>query len=280
MKIIRNPRLFQKEMEKLRRLGRSIGFVPTMGALHEGHLSLVRMAGKENKVVVVSIFVNLLQFGPKEDFRRYPRNLKKDSALLAKTKVDYVFAPSPTSLYPANSQTYVEVGELARGLCGKFRPGHFRGVATVVAKLFNLTQPHRAYFGAKDYQQAMVIKQMVRDLNFNIDVRVLPIVRDRDGLALSSRNAYLSADERMKALSIPHSLAWAKKEIRQGTRDLNKIRVGILRRLRQNLDRVDYVEWVQPEDLKPVKTVKTRLLFAVAGWVGKTRLIDNVIIRP
>ena len=279
MKIIRNPRIFQKEMKKLRYEGQALGFVPTMGTLHEGHLSLVRTARKENQIVVVSIFVNPLQFGPKEDFRRYPRNLKKDSALLAKAKVDYIFAPDPTSLYPADSQTYVEVEELARGLCGKFRPGHFRGVATVVAKLFNLTLPHRVYFGAKDYQQAMVIKQMVRDLNFNIDVRVLPIVRDRDGLALSSRNAYLSSEERRKALSIPHSLAWAKEEIRQGTRNLDKIRAGILGRLRQNLDRVDYVELVQLEDLKPVKSIKSGVVIAVAGWVGKTRLIDNVIIR-
>ena len=279
MKIIRNPRIFQKEMKKLRYEGQALGFVPTMGTLHEGHLSLVRTARKENQIVVVSIFVNPLQFGPEEDFRHYPRNLKKDSAMLVKAKADYVFAPSPTSLYPADSQTYVEVEELARGLCGKFRPGHFRGVATVVAKLFNLTLPHRVYFGAKDYQQAMVIKQMVRDLNFNIDVRVLPIVRDRDGLALSSRNAYLSSEERRKALSIPHSLAWAKEEIRQGTRNLDKIRAGILGRLRQNLDRVDYVELVQLEDLKPVKSIKSGVVIAVAGWVGKTRLIDNVIIR-
>ena len=279
MKIIRNPRVFQKEMEKLRREGRTLGFVPTMGALHEGHLSLVRQARKENKVVAVSIFVNPLQFGPKEDFRRYPRNLKKDSALLAKEGVDYVFAPSPASLYPADSQTYVEVGELARGLCGKFRPGHFRGVATVVAKLFHLARPHRAYFGAKDYQQARVIKQMASDLNFNIQIRVLPIVRDRDGLALSSRNAFLSADERREALSISHSLAWAKKEMGRGRRNLKKIRARIFRRLRQNLDSVDYVEFVQPEDLKPVKSIKSELVIAVAGWVGKTRLIDNVIIR-
>ncbi len=278
MKIIRNSRIFQKEMEKLRRQGQTLGFVPTMGALHEGHLSLVRRAGKENKVVVVSIFVNPLQFGPKEDFKHYPRNLKKDSTLLAKVKTDYVFSPSPASLYPDNPQTYVEVGELARGLCGKFRPGHFRGVATVVAKLFNLALPHRAYFGAKDYQQAMVIRQMVRDLNFNIDVRVLPIVRDRDGLALSSRNAYLSSEERRKAQSIPHSLAWAKEEIRQGAHNLNKIRAGILGRLRQNLDRVDYVELVQPKNLTPVKSIKSGLVIAVAGWVGKTRLIDNVIL--
>lgn len=279
MKVIPTPRLFQKEMKRLRLRGRTLGFVPTMGALHEGHLALVRKARRENQIVIVSIFVNPIQFGPHEDFRCYPRKLKKDCALLAREKVDYVFAPSTASLYPAASQTFVEVTELSRRLCGQFRPGHFRGVATVVAKLFNLAQPHRAYFGAKDYQQALVIKQFVRDLNFDIDIRVLPVVRDRDGLALSSRNAYLSREERGRAQSIPYALAWAKNEIEHGNRNLRLIHSGILQRLRRNLDRVDYVEWVQPEDLKPVKSIQQRFVLAVAGWVGKTRLIDNVIIH-
>ena len=279
MKIIRNPQTFQKEMNKLRRQGKTLGLVPTMGALHEGHLSLVRQARKENQIVVVSIFVNPLQFGPHEDFRHYPRNLKKDSALLAKEKVDFIFAPSTKSLYPADSQTLVEVTALSNRLCGKFRPGHFRGVATVVAKLFNLARPHRAYFGAKDYQQAMIIKQLARDLDFGIDIQVLPIIRDRDGLALSSRNAYLSLGERSRALSIPHALVWARQEIKHGNRDLRALRSGIRLRLSKNLDRIDYIEVMQPDNLKSVKRILGKLLVAVAGWVGKTRLIDNVIIH-
>ena len=234
MKIIRNPQAIQKEMSKLRRRGKTIGLVPTMGALHEGHLSLVRQARKENQIVVVSIFVNPLQFGPREDFRHYPRNLKKDSALLAKEKVDFIFAPSAKSLYPADSQTLVEVTALSNRLCGKFRPGHFRGVATVVAKLFNLARPHRAYFGAKDYQQAIIIKQLVRDLDFDIDVRVLPTIRDLDGLALSSRNVYLSSEERNRALSIPHALVWVQQEVKRGNRNLRALRFGIRRRLSKN----------------------------------------------
>ena len=279
MKIYRNPRIFQKEMERLRRKGRSIGFVPTMGALHEGHLSLVRRARKENQIVVVSIFVNPLQFGPHEDFRRYPRNFRRDCSLLAKEKVDYVFPPSIQSLYPSASQTFVEVTELSRTLCGRFRPGHFRGVATVVAKLFNVTRPHRAYFGAKDYQQAMIIKQLARDLSLDLEIKVLPIVRDQDGLALSSRNAYLSSAERSRAQCIPHSLVWAKVEIRQGNRSLRAIRTGVLRRLQKELSRVDYVEIVDPKTLQPVKAIRGRLVIVAAGWVGKTRLIDNAIIR-
>ena len=279
MKIIRSPRAFQKEMDRLRRQGRTLGFVPTMGALHEGHLSLVRRARRENDLVAVSIFVNPLQFGPKEDLKRYPKNFGQDCRLLAKARVDYVFAPSTKALYPSDAQTLVEISELSRGLCGRFRPGHFRGVATVVAKLFNLARPHRAYFGAKDYQQAMIVKQLVKDLNFDIEMRILPIVRDREGLALSSRNAYLSRSERARALSIPHSLAWAKTEIEQGNRNLRSIYAGVLRRLQGQLDRVDYVEFVEPETLQPVQSIRGSLVIAVAGWVGKTRLIDNVIIH-
>src|SRR3989338_4756425 len=188
MKIVRNLRKIRDEMEKLRAKGRTIGFVPTMGTLHEGHLSLVRQARKQNRVVVISIFVNPLQFGAREDWSRYPKTFSKDRALLAKEKVDYLFVPDAKSFYPAKYQTYVEVMELSRGLCGKFRPGHFRGVATVVAKLFNLVKPHRAYFGLKDYQQAQVIRRLVQDLNFDLEVKFAPLVRSREGLALSSRN--------------------------------------------------------------------------------------------
>ncbi len=280
MKIIQSPRVFQQEMVRLRARGKTLGFVPTLGALHEGHLSLVRRARKENQVVVVSIFVNPLQFSPQEDFRRYPRPLRRDRTMLSKEKIDYLFVPTVPSFYPRGSQTFVEVKELSRGLCGRFRPGHFRGVATVVTKLFNLVRPHRAYFGAKDYQQALVVKQLAQDLNFDLEVKVLPLVRDRDGLALSSRNTYLSRAERVRAQSIPHALAWAKVELQGGNRDLSSIRWGILRRLKPGLNRIDYVEIIEPKTLQPLKSIRGGLVIAVAGWVGKTRLIDNVIISP
>ncbi len=279
MKEIHSPSQFQKEMNRRRLKGEKIGLVPTMGSLHEGHLSLVRKARRENDVVAVSIFVNPLQFGPAEDFRRYPRTRKKDSALLAGEKVNYLFTPTVRLLYPEGFESFVEVPRLSDRLCGRFRPGHFRGVATVVAKLFNVTRPHRAYFGAKDYQQAVMVKQLAKDLNFDIEIRLLPIVRDRDGLALSSRNQYLAAKERERALAIPRSLGWAKAQVRRGKRNLERLRAGIVRRLRGGLDRIDYVEFVHPETLEPVRNARGRFVAAVAGWVGKTRLIDNVIIR-
>jgi len=278
MKTFHNPEQFQREMEKRRRQ-KTIGFVPTMGALHEGHLSLVRRARRENQIVVVSLFVNPLQFGPREDFKKYPRTFKRDRALLAGEKVDFLFMPSAASFYPGRFQTFVEVINLSRGLCGRFRPGHFRGVATVAAKLFNLVRPHRAYFGTKDYQQAVLIKRMARDLNFNLEVKLLPTIRDQDGLALSSRNAYLTPKERARALSISRSLVWAQREIRQGRRNLRRLRRGILRELKRGLSRVDYVEFAEPETLQPVGSVRGRFVIAVAGWVGKTRLIDNAIMQ-
>lgn len=265
-------------MEGLRKRGRSIGLVPTLGALHQGHLSLVRKARRENGVVVVSIFVNPLQFGPREDFRRYPRPLRRDRALLQREKVNYLFLPSVRSFYTEGFQTVVEVTELSQGLCGRFRPGHFRGVATVVTKLFNLARPHRAYFGLKDYQQAQILKRLARDLDFPVEVRLCPIVRDPDGLALSSRNAYLPPRQRDCALAISQSLFWVRREVLRGSRNLGRLRSAVLRRLRKVLDRIDYVEFVEPEMLQPVKSIRGRVVVAVAGWVGKTRLIDNVII--
>ncbi|MBI4115712.1 MAG: pantoate--beta-alanine ligase [Candidatus Omnitrophica bacterium] len=279
MKIIQSPRELQQEMGRLRSRGKGIGFVPTMGALHEGHLSLIRKARSENRVVVVSIFVNPLQFGPKDDFKRYPRRIQKDRAMLAKEKVDYLFMPSRSSFYPEGYQTLIEVKDLSRGLCGKFRPGHFQGVATVVAKLFNVTKPHRAYFGAKDYQQALIIKQMASDLNFGVEIRVLPLIRDKKGLALSSRNAYLSFKEKERALAISRSLNWAKKAIRKGNRNVVSIRNGILKSLKSKLRKIDYIEIVEAKSLQPVKSIRGQIVIAVAGWVGETRLIDNVIIR-
>ena len=280
MKEIKNPRTLQREMERLRHSGRTIGFVPTMGAFHEGHLSLVRRARRENDAVVVSLFVNPLQFGPKEDFNRYPRSPGQDRRALRREKVDYLFRPVASSFYLSGHQTFVEAAELGRGLCGRFRPGHFRGVATVVTKLFNLVMPHRAYFGAKDYQQARIVQALVRDLNFNLEIKVLPTLRDRDGLALSSRNRTLSSQERERALAIPRALAWVREEVRRGRRSLPSLRQGVLRRLRASKVRLDYVEFVEPNDLKSVRRLRAPFLIAVAGWVGKTRLIDNAIIRP
>ena len=278
MKVIRHLKKMQEIAAGFRRQGKSIGLVPTLGALHEGHLSLVRRARKENDRVVVSIFVNPLQFRPKEDLKRYPRPWASDRKMLKKEKTDFLFLPSPEVFYPKGYQTFVEVAGLSRGLCGAFRPGHFRGVATVVTKLFNLVRATRVYVGAKDYQQACLIKQLVRDLNFDLQVRVMPLVRERSGLALSSRNRYLSASERERALTLSRTLKWVRDEVRRGNRNLAALRRGAHERLQRGLDRIDYVSFVQPKTLQPVTKIRGRFVATVAGWVGKTRLIDNVII--
>ena len=215
MKIIRGIIPMQKLCGRLKAEGRKIGFVPTMGALHEGHLALIRKARKENDTLVVSIFVNPAQFGPKEDFKRYPRSLTRDSLLCKKCGVDIIFSPAVSSIYPKGYRTYVRVEGLSEVLCGAFRKGHFRGVATVVAKLFNIVQPDRAYFGQKDAQQCVIIKKMCRDLNMPLDIKVLPTVRGPGGLALSSRNAYLSPEERKDALVLFQALSKAKELIKK-----------------------------------------------------------------
>ena len=251
-----------------------------MGALHEGHLSLVRAARRENKVVAVSIFVNPAQFGPKEDFKKYPRPARADRRLLQKEKTDYLFAPSPEAMYPKDFSTFVEIDpSLANVLCGKSRPDHFRGVATVVAKLFQIAKPHRAYFGAKDYQQTVVIRRMVCDLNFDTAIRVLPTVRESGGLAMSSRNQYLSPSERERARVVSQVLFWLRDEIRAGRRGLAGLKGEALRRLKQKADRIDYLEIVDPETLVPLKRFQPQMAAVAACFVGKTRLIDNVIIR-
>lgn len=266
-------------MEKLRKRGKSIGFVPTMGALHEGHLSLVRAAKKENKVTAVSIFVNPAQFGPKEDLKKYPRPLSCDKKLLKSVKADYLFLPSIQDIYPEGFSTFVEPDPaLTSGLCGKFRPGHFRGVATVVAKLFNIAKPHRAYFGLKDYQQSAVICRMVKDLNMDLEIRLMPTVREKDGLALSSRNQYLSAEDRRRALEISKTLFWIRTQIQEGSRNLARLRREGLARLRECSDSVDYLEIVDSETLVPLKRFQPQMTVLAAVRVGKTRLIDNVII--
>lgn len=283
MIIIPGPSHFQKEMEKLRKKGKTIGFVPTMGALHEGHLSLVRQAKKENDVAAVSIFVNPTQFGPKEDFKKYPRPAFEDSRLLKIVKTDYLFMPSADAMYGRATHrvapTNVEPpANLVNVLCGKFRPGHFQGVATVVAKLFNLAKPHRAYFGLKDYQQAMVISKMAADLNMDLQLRLMPTVREKDGLAMSSRNRYLSPADRRRALVVSQVLFEIRDRIKNGSKDLSKLRAEGLKRLKKYADSVDYLEIVDALTLESLKEPRPRMTALAAVRIGNTRLIDNVIL--
>ncbi len=257
--------------------GKTIGFVPTMGYLHEGHLSLVRRAREENDRVVVSIFVNPTQFGPNEDYNRYPRDLDRDMKLLEPIGVDAVFYPSVEEMYPEGYGTYVEVVGITDKLCGASRPGHFRGVCTVCTKLFNIVMPHRAYFGKKDFQQYVVIKNMVRDLNMDIEIVPMPIVREPDGLAMSSRNTYLSPEERQAATCLYRSLKRAVELFESGERDASKIREEVVRIIEaEPLARIDYVEVVDPETFEPVERVEKGTLVALAVFVGPARLIDNV----
>ncbi len=263
----------------LRRQGR-IGFVPTMGYLHEGHLGLVRAARRQSDFVVVSIFVNPMQFGPKEDYRRYPRDFKRDRRLLESAGADLIFYPDVKGMYPEDFATFVEVERLGEGLCGKSRPGHFRGVTTVVAKLFNAVLPDVAVFGAKDAQQAFVIRRMTRDLNFHTRVVILPTAREKDGLAMSSRNVYLTPEQRAEAPVLHRSLVLAKRLIGQGERNAAKVKAAMRRMiLRESRGRIDYVEMVDTDELRPVMTIRGEILIALAVFFGKTRLIDNTIVR-
>jgi pantoate--beta-alanine ligase len=280
MKLIRDPREIQAEIKRLKLKKKTVGFVPTMGALHEGHLSLIRRCRRDNDIVVVSIFVNPAQFGPREDFRRYPRPIGKDIRICKKTGVDFIFYPAASSMYPAGFKTYVYVEQMSNLLCGKSRLGHFRGVATVVAKLFNIVNPDNAYFGQKDSQQAAIIKRMVGDLNFPVKITVMPTVRERNGLAMSSRNTYLSNAERNDALVLSEALKLAKKMIVSGVRDTAKI-VSAMRRLisSKKSAKIDYLAIVNPLNLRAVKHISGACLLAVAVWIGKTRLIDNAILN-
>lgn len=263
-----------------RGLGRHIGFVPTMGALHEGHLSLVRAARERSDFTVVSLFVNPAQFGPGEDYRSYPRNLEADGRRLAEAGVDLLFAPTVEEIYPADFQTSVLVQRASEPLCGRFRPGHFRGVATVVLKLLNIVQPHVAFFGRKDAQQCVVIQQLVRDLNLPIEVVVCPIVREPDGLALSSRNAYLSAEERRAACVLYRSLARARELIEAGERSAQAIKLEMQAILEKEPGaRIDYVELVDAQTVQPAERVAGRILIALAVWIGSARLIDNLVVE-
>lgn len=267
----------KEELRKCKIRGQTIGFVPTMGYLHRGHLSLVEQSKKENDVTVVSIFVNPTQFGPGEDFDRYPRDPETDERLLRELEVDVVFYPAVKEIYPEGYATYVEVEKWGNVLCGKSRPTHFRGVTTVVLKLLNIVSPTCAYFGRKDAQQAIIIKKMVKDLNLDVTIHTLPIVRDPDGLALSSRNAYLSAEERKAALSLSRALKKAKTKIDHGLRDATAIKELIQKEINKYpLVTIDYIEVVSLDALEKIKTItKDNTLAAGAIWVGKTRLIDN-----
>jgi pantoate--beta-alanine ligase len=259
--------------------GKKIGFVPTMGFLHEGHLSLVRECRRSTDLSVVSIFVNPLQFGPREDFARYPRNPKRDSGLLRKEGVDVLFLPEDKEMYPGGYCTSVEVAGLQGKLCGRSRPGHFKGVATVVLKLFNIVRPNCAFFGQKDAQQVVVIRRMAADLNLDVEIRTLPIVREPDGLAMSSRNVYLSAEERKAARVLVRSLEEARRSFEKGERSAAVIRERVLDCLdSEPLARLDYAEIVDPDTLDPVERTEEGTLIALAVHFGRTRLIDNIIL--
>ncbi|OGW39411.1 MAG: pantoate--beta-alanine ligase [Nitrospirae bacterium GWC2_56_14] len=257
--------------------GKKLGFVPTMGFLHEGHLSLMGRARQENDIVVASIFVNPTQFGPKEDLDRYPRDAAGDQAKCETSGVDVLFMPQVSEMYPEKPDVFVAVEGVSEVLEGALRPGHFRGVATVVAKLFNIIQPHRAYFGQKDFQQCVVIKRMVAGLNLDVEVAVLPTVREQDGLAMSSRNSYLSAEERRVASTIWRALSEGERLFRIGQRDAVALQ-GAVRSilLQQPGISVDYVEIVDPDGLRSKAVVEDRTLILVAVRVGRTRLIDNL----
>ena len=258
--------------------GVPVGFVPTMGFLHAGHLSLIRRARAENASVVVSIFVNPTQFGPGEDFQRYPRDLNRDLGLIESAQVDAVFTPTVDEMYPPGSSTVVEVESLSGILEGASRPGHFRGVATVVCTLFHLVQPHRAYFGEKDYQQLLVIQRMVRDLQMPVEVIGCPTVREPDGLAMSSRNVYLSPPERAAAATLSGALSDAKRLFQEGVRDALTLQNSVQSLLAaEPLIRIDYVAVVQPHTLQPLTTLGPEgAVICLAVWLGKTRLIDNL----
>jgi len=278
--IVEKVKDMKKLSEKYLKENKTIGFVPTMGFLHEGHLSLVRRAREENDIVVVSIFVNPTQFGPNEDYESYPRDFERDVKLLKELNVDVVFYPSVEEMYPKDFSTYVEETKLSRYLCGKSRPGHFRGVCTIVTKLFNIVRPTRAYFGQKDAQQFRVIKRMVRDLNMDVELVECPIVREHDGLAMSSRNIYLSDDERAQALALYNSLKLAENLIKSGERDAEVVKNAMKEFLsRYDKVKIDYVEIVDEETLEPVKHIEGKVIVAIACWVGKARLIDNVIVQ-
>lgn len=268
----------RKQVKEWRKEGLTIGLVPTMGYLHEGHASLIRAAVKDNDRVVVSDFVNPIQFGPSEDLESYPRDLEKDSALCESIGADMIFHPEPSEMYHEGFSTYVDMDVLTKELCGLSRPVHFRGVCTVVSKLFHIVCPDRAYFGQKDAQQLAIIRHMVDDLNMDIQIVGCPIVREEDGLAKSSRNTYLSPEERQAALVLSKSIFLGQKMVREGEKSTEKITTAMKALIeKEPLARIDYVKAVDGRTMQQIKEVKTPMLVAIAVYIGKTRLIDNFI---
>jgi pantoate--beta-alanine ligase len=280
MQIITAISEMQSHADALRRQGRTVGLVPTMGFLHEGHLSLIRRARRDCDVVVVSIFVNPTQFGPGEDLDRYPRDAEGDKRKCEAAGVNVLFMPKASGMYPDTPSVFVVVEGISDILEGAARPGHFRGVATVVSKLFHLVKPHKAFFGQKDYQQAAVVRRMVKGLNMDVDVVVLPTVREPDGLAMSSRNSYLSADERQKAAVIHRALSAAEQMAKAGGKEPEKLRNKMLAVLSEVPGiEIDYVEIADPETLMPLASAKDSMALLVAVRLGRTRLIDNLVIQ-
>jgi pantoate--beta-alanine ligase len=278
--VVKHIKDMQSTVQRLREENKRIGFVPTMGALHRGHLSLIDVARRRADVVVTSIFVNPTQFGSTEDFKTYPRDLTLDAKLASDAGSEYVFAPEAKEMYPEGFVTLVDVTRISEGLEGKFRPGHFRGVATVVAKLFNITQPHLACFGQKDAQQVVVIRRMIQDLNFDIELVVCPIVRDEDGVALSSRNVFLSAEQRRQASALSRSLSLAERSIRDGERNAARVIAAMSELIKSDTEGViDYVSVADSTTLEEQTVCEGNLLISLAVRFGGTRLIDNTILK-
>ncbi len=279
MRIVSTVEEVREQVKEWRAEGFSVGLVPTMGYLHEGHKSLIDKAVRQNDKVVVSVFVNPIQFGPTEDLATYPRDIERDAALCENAGAALIFHPEKENMYFDDFCTYVDMDNLTKGLCGKSRPTHFRGVCTVVSKLFNIVQPDRAYFGQKDAQQLAVVRRMVRDLNFDLEIIGCPIIREEDGLAKSSRNTYLSAEERKAAVVLHKSLEKGERMLRGGEKDAEKIKQAIREViLAEPLAKIDYVEVVDFDTLESVETADGEVLTAIAVYIGKTRLIDNVIV--
>lgn len=281
MQVFHNVDKMQQWSQEQKRQGKSIGLVPTMGSLHQGHLSLVKEAGKNCDIVIVSIFVNPIQFCDGEDYEEYPRDVEKDKSLLEDYQVDAIFAPLVAEMYPSGYNTFVELqGEITQKLCGKSRVGHFRGVSTVVSKLFNICLPDKAFFGQKDAQQAMIIEKMVRELNFPLTIVRVPIVRESDGLAMSSRNIYLNKEERKQALVLNKSLKSAKQAVSDGERKVAKIKELIRQIITESsLAKIDYVEIFDAINMEDIEEIEDRALIALAVKFGDTRLIDNLLVE-
>ncbi len=280
MKIVNKIIQMQQVAERHRREGKIIGFVPTMGYLHQGHVSLINEIRSRCDVLVVSIFVNPTQFGPGEDLKSYPRDFARDKKICAAEKVDILFFPNGEQMYPSPYHTRINIGYLVDVMCGISRPGHFEGVATVVAKLFHIVKPHIAIFGEKDYQQALIIRQMVKDLNFEVQIITAPIIREADGLAMSSRNKYLTSEERKNATRLYQSLKLAQQRVQEGTRNSSSIKSDMEQLLHQIPGaKIDYISIADPQTLISLDVVDGNVLIALAVFIGKTRLIDNMIIQ-